>query len=31
VATELGLEGKIAIQAFSAGCKFIFDAVGYTL
>jgi hypothetical protein len=31
VATGLGTNGAITVATFSAGCKFIYDAVGYTL
>jgi hypothetical protein len=31
VATGLGTGGAITVVAFASGCKFIYDAVGYTL
>jgi hypothetical protein len=31
VATALGTSGKITVATFGAGCKFIYDAVGYTV
>jgi hypothetical protein len=31
VATGLGTGGAITVATFASGCKFIYDAVGYTL
>jgi hypothetical protein len=31
VATGLGTGGQITVATFASGCKFIYDAVGYTL